>query len=70
MSEELRINLRMSPEAARKIKALAKERDQTFVGLVREAVGVLQTAHDGGKAGLYLGLTPHRENLQTVLVLP
>lgn len=67
---ETRISLRVSSEAAKRIRVLAKERDQTVVGLVREAVGVLQSAHDGGKEGLYLGLTPHRENLQTVLVLP
>lgn len=70
MRENARINLRLSTEAAAKIRALADERDQTVVGLIREALGVLQTAHEGTKGGLYLGLTPHRENLQTVLVLP
>lgn len=70
MSPETRISLRVSCETAQKIRALAKARDKSVVGLVREAVGVLQTAHDGTKSGLYLGLTPNRENLQTVLVLP
>jgi hypothetical protein len=70
MIDEGRINLRLPPVTANKVRALAKERNQTLVGLVREAVGVLQTAHQGGKDGLYLGLAKHRENLETVLVSP
>ena len=67
---EIRFSLRVSCEAADRIRALAKERDQTVTGLMREALGVMQTAHEGTRDGRYLGLTRHRENLETVLVLP
>lgn len=70
MSDDFRMHLRLPCEAGERIKTLAAERNQTYIGLVREALGVLQTAHDAGKDGRYLGLTPHRENLETVLVLP
>lgn len=70
MSEDTRINLRLSKQAADRIRVLAGARDQTMVGIVREALGILETAHEGRKAGLYLGLTAIRENLQTVLAIP
>lgn len=70
MSGHTRINLRLPDDAAANIKSLARERNQTYIGLVREAVGVLQAAHNAGKEGRYLGLTPIRENLEIVLVLP
>jgi len=67
---DTRISFRISKSAADEIRALAQEREQTVVGLLRESFGVMQVAHSGAKKGLYLGLTPHRENLETVLVLP
>lgn len=70
MSGNSRINIRLSCDSVIAIKRLAKERNQTAASLVRDAVGVLQTAHIEGKKGRYLGLTPNRENLETLLVLP
>lgn len=49
---------------------LASERGLTRPALFRQALGVLQTMHDGAKDGYYTGMTRTRENLETLLVAP
>jgi predicted transcriptional regulator len=64
------MNLRFPPDVISVVDRLAAERNVTRTILVRQALGVLQAAHDGAKEGHYIGLTKNRENLDTLLVSP
>lgn len=64
------ISLQVSRETADTIKRLARERNTQRPGLVLQALGVLQAAHDGAKQGYTAGLTKDRTKLDTVLVAP
>ena len=68
--ERLHIKLDVTHTTAGTIRRLAKERNTTTTGLVLQALGVLHIVHDATKDGYLVGLTQHRENLETVLVLP
>lgn len=60
----------VSRRTASTIKRLAKERNTQRTGLLLQAIGVLQTMHDGAKEGYVTGLTKDRSKLDTVLVAP
>ncbi len=70
MSEQVRmdVKLRISQTTFDTIERLAAERNLPRTGLVLQAIGLLQVIHDAKKDGRHIGLTPHRENLETVLV--
>lgn len=68
--EDIRIMLRLPASAGPMLDRICKERKITRGSLVRQALGVFQTFHDGSKDGLYLGLTTDRQALDTVLIMP
>jgi predicted transcriptional regulator len=65
-----RMNLRFPPEVIETMDRLARERGLSRPAIMRQALGVLQVAHDAAKEGHYVGLTRTRENLETLLVAP
>jgi Ribbon-helix-helix protein, copG family len=66
----VRVNLHLPADAAVTMDRLALERGLTRTAVMRQALGVLQVLHDGTKSGNYAGLTPHRENLETLIIAP
>lgn len=60
----------VSRRTAATITRLAKERNTQRTGLLLQAIGVLQTMHDGAKEGYVTGLTKDRRKLDTVLLAP
>lgn len=72
MSRDIRIHVKLDVTEATEatIKRLARERNTTTTGLVMQALGIIQVAHDSAKEGYYHGLTKDREKLDTVLIAP
>lgn len=72
MTEEIRVDvtLRVSRATANTIDRLATERNVPRTGLFLQALGILQTMHDGAKDGYLTGLTRDRSKLDTLLVGP
>ncbi len=57
------------PLAAHEVcNRLAKERGLTKSGVMRQALGILQAAHDAAKEGYHVGIAESRENLRTILI--
>lgn len=72
MSREVRfdVKLHVSPETFDAINRMASERNLPRNGLVLQALGVLQAAHEAAREGYYHGLTKDRANLDIVLISP
>ena len=64
------ISLRVSRATADTIDRLGDERNIPRTGLVLQALGLLQVAHDAAKDGFYHGLSKDRSKLDQVLVGP
>lgn len=62
--------MNVSQSTRETIDRIAKERGLARSGLVLQALGIMQTMHDAAKGGLYVGVTEHRDRLDTVLVAP
>ena len=63
------MHIRLPPDAAQAVRQISEECDLSFIAVTRQAIALMKYAHEAGKDGRHLGLTPHRENLETVLVL-
>lgn len=72
MSETVRVDIQLNVSHATRetIDRIARERGLPRSGLVLQALGIMHTIHDAAKGGLYVGVTEHRERLDTVLISP
>jgi hypothetical protein len=70
MPDDIRINLHLPLAAEAVIKRLCEERGVARTTLVRQALGMLQVAHDAAAQGHYVGTTRVREHLDQVIVAP
>lgn len=69
-SETIRINvnLMVNPTTAETIRRLGTARNVPNTTLFLQALGILQTVHDATKEGKYVGISPFRDRLETVLL--
>lgn len=69
MTETIRVDvsLNLEPGDIEAIDQLARERNIPRNGLVLQALGFLQVAHRAGKEGKFVGVTPYRDRLETVI---
>lgn len=70
MNGYVRVNLDLPPDAAETLIRLSKERNVARTTLIRQALGALMVMHEANKAGLLVGTSRIRENLETVIVAP
>lgn len=70
MSETVRVDIQLNigPVELATIDRIAKERKLPRNGLVLQALGFLQVAHEANKVGKFVGVTPYRDRLETVIV--
>lgn len=70
MSGRRRVDIRLDLEASEltAIDDIAKERKVARNGLVLQALGFLQVAHEANKNGHFVGVSRYRDRLDTVIV--
>ena len=64
------ITLSFPPEVNAVLRGLAVTKGTTMSSVIRQALGIMQTMEAETRAGLYVGSTPDREALKTVIVAP
>ena len=71
MTNERRIiEVYVPDDVLRRVKELADQRGISRSMLMRIGLGLLDAATRAAEKGHYTGTTPHRENLESVMVLP
>ena len=69
MAETIRVDvsLNLEPGDLEAIDQLARECNTARNGLVLQALGFFQVAHRASKEGKFVGVTPYRDRLETVI---
>lgn len=70
MDEAQRFNLYLPAPVAIRLREMADSERQSYAGIVRQALGVLQVMRDANRDGLYVGTSRDREALETLIVAP
>lgn len=60
----------VSEETAQTLDRLAAERKCSTGDLFLEGVGLLHVIHEASRDGRFIGVSRHRDNLETILISP
>ena len=67
-TEKVRLNLQVSSELNNALEEMANSSGSTKTDIIRQALALMEFAHNAKRKGKYLGLVSDPEKLDTVVV--